>query len=71
MNNNHHIRISTIRCIYDIRTNAGILLTEHLETNFGDISLKNLDTFVQENAFENVCEMSTILFRPQRAKITA
>ena len=50
-------------------TNAGILLIGPLGTNFNDI-LIGIKTFkkifIQENTFENVvCEMSSILSRPQ------
>ena len=38
--------------------NAGILLIEHLRTNFSEIS----NIFIQENAFQSVvCEMAAIL----------
>ena len=46
-----------------IWTSAGILLFEHLETNFRGID------FIRENAFGNVAwKMATILFRPQCVK---
>ena len=46
-----------------IWTNAGLLLIGPLETNFSEILI------IQENAFESVvCEMASILSRPQCVK---
>ena len=44
-----------------IRTSAGMLLIEQIGTNSSEIL--NSCIFIQENAFENVCEMVAILFR--------
>ena len=47
-------------------TNAGILLTGPLGTNFSGIFILNSNIFIQENALENVvCRMASILSRPQ------
>ena len=43
-----------------IRTNAGILSIGPLEINLSEILME-----VQENAFENVCQMAVTLSRPQ------
>ena len=49
-----------------IWTNAGILLIGTLGTNFSEILIRNSNIFIQENGFESVvCEMASILFRPQ------
>ena len=48
-----------------IWTNAGILLIGPLGTNFNEVN-RNSYIFIQENAPENVvCEMASILSRPQ------
>ena len=48
-----------------IWTSAGILLIGHLRTNFSEI-LTEILAFSLKNAFESiVCEMATILSRPQ------
>ena len=57
--------LSPGRCHAIIWTNAGILLTEPLRTKCGEILFENSYIFIQENAFENVCEMVDILSRPQ------
>ena len=49
-----------------IWTNAGILLIGPSGTNFSEILIEIL-IFIQENAFESVCEMAAILSRPQCA----
>ena len=49
-------------------TNTGILLIEPLGTNFGDISIR-IQIFIQENALDNICEMASILSRPQCVKL--
>ena len=52
-------------------TNAGILLIEPLGTNFSEFRIQNSSIFIQENAFENVvCEMASILSRPQCVNIS-
>ena len=48
-----------------ILTNAGILLIGILGTSFSENLKRNSYMFSQENAFENVCEMASILWRPQ------
>ena len=53
-----------------IWTNAGILLIGPLGTNFSVKFNLNSKIFIQENALENVvCEMASILSRPQCVKI--
>ena len=48
--------------------NAGILLIRPLGTNFNEMLIEIL-TFIHENAFESVvCEMASILSRPQCVK---
>ena len=50
-------------------TNDGILLIGPLETNLSEIFYRNSNIFIQENALENVvCEMASILSRPQCVK---
>ena len=53
-----------------IRTNAGILLFEHLRTKFSEILIEiQTFSFIQGNAFGNVvCEMASIVSRPQCVK---
>ena len=46
-----------------IWSNAGLLLTGPLGTNFSEILIE-----IQENAFENVCERASIQSRPQWVK---
>ena len=54
------------QCQAIIWNNAGILLIGTLGINKLQWNLKqNSYTFIQENAFENVCEMVTILSWPQ------
>ena len=49
-----------------IWTNAGILLIWTFGTNFNEILIENQIFLIQENALENVvCEMASILSRPQ------
>ena len=49
-----------------IWTNAGILLTGPLGTNFSENFNRNSNFLIQENAPENiVCAIASILFRPQ------
>ena len=49
-----------------IWTNAGLLLIGPLGTNFSEISIKILTSFLQENAFESVVfETAAILSQPQ------
>ena len=49
-----------------IWTNAGILLIRNLRNKLQWNLKQNSCIFIQENAFENVvCEMASILFRPQ------
>ena len=49
-----------------IWTNAGVLLTRTIETNFKWYLYRNQYIFIQENAFENVVgEIAVILKRPQ------
>ena len=48
-----------------IQTNAGILLIRNVGTDFSEMLGENSCIFIQENAFENVCEMAVILPRPQ------
>ena len=43
-----------------IETNAGILLIRPLGTQFSEISFETSYNFIQENAVDNVCEMSAI-----------
>ena len=51
-----------------IGTNAGILLSRTIGTNFSEI-LSEIYILIQENAFEKVvCEMAAILSRPQCIK---
>ena len=54
-----------------IWTNAGILLIGPWGTNFSEISIGiHTSIFIQENSFENgVCEMASILSRPQCVKM--
>ena len=47
-----------------IWTNAGILLIRTLGTNFSEI-LSEIHKLIEENVFENVCEISAILSRRQ------
>ena len=52
-----------------IWTNAGILLIGPLGTNFSVKFNRNSNVFIQENGLENgVCEMASILSRPQYVK---
>ena len=52
-----------------IWTNAGILLIGPWGTHFSEIFNRNSYIFIQENAFQNVvCEMASILSRPQCVK---
>ena len=52
-----------------IWTNAGIVLIGALGTNVSENFDWNLYIFIEENAFENVvCEMASILSRPQCVK---
>ena len=54
-----------------IWTNAGILLIRNLVTNLSEI-LSKIHTFsIQENAFENVCEMTANLPCPQCVKMAS
>ena len=54
-----------------IWTNAGILLIWPLETKFSEFFYRNSSIFIQENALENVvCQMASILSRPQCANDT-
>ena len=48
-----------------IWTNAGILLIGPLGTNFNEILIEIHIISFKESAFENVCEMASILSRPQ------
>ena len=49
-----------------IQNNARLLLIEPLGTNFSEISIGIPNIFIQENALEHVvCEMASILSRPQ------
>ena len=53
-----------------IWTNDGILLIRPLRTNFSNFFFRNSNIFIQQNALENVvCEMASILSRPQCVKI--
>ena len=52
-----------------IWTNAGILLIGPLGTNFQWNFNQNSNIFIKENVFASViCEMASILFRPQSVK---
>ena len=52
-----------------IWTNAGILVNGPLGTNFSEILIEIQTFFIQENALEYViCEMASILSRPQCVK---
>ena len=55
-----------------IWTSAGILLIGPLGTNFSEIlTCRNSNISIQENALENVvCEMTSILSRPQCVKLS-
>ena len=54
-----------------IWTSAGILLIGLLGTNVSEIFSRIQAFFIQENASENVvCEMASILSRPQLVKLT-
>ena len=56
-------------CQAIIWTSAGILLIGPLRTNFSEIFSRNYNIFIQENVFESVvCEMASILSRPQCVK---
>ena len=62
--------LSPGRCQAIIWTKARILLIKPLGTNLSEILIKKLNIFIQENALEKIiCEMPTILPRPQRVKI--
>ena len=55
-----------------IWTNVGILLIRTLGTNFSEISSEIHAFSFKKNAFENVvCEMASILSRPQSFKVRA
>ena len=52
-----------------IGTNAGILLIRPLGTNFNEMLIEILTFSFMKNAFESVvCEMASILSRPQCVK---
>ena len=55
--------LSPGRCQAIIWTNVGILLIGPIGTKFN--FNRNSNNFLEGNAFEHVCEMAVILFRPQ------
>ena len=58
--------LSPGRCQAIIWNNTGLLLIEPLGTNFSEISIGIQRFIIQENALEHVvCEMASILSRPQ------
>ena len=62
------VQIVSGNCLLHVRrqfitgANADFSSTEPLGTSVNDIWIKNTATIIQENAFENVCKLSTILF---------
>ena len=55
-------------CQAIIWTNAGTLSIGPSGTNFSEISIKFLNSFIQETAFERVvCDMAAILSRPHQS----
>ena len=64
--NHHWFRSWPVRHQAIIWTNYGIFLLGYLRTNLSEfLFFRNSCSFIQENAFENVCEMATILSQPQ------